>query len=85
MDESEAMYMGRVIPKEGFRAFVYGKENRRRIVESWDEFMCHVETGEWFSSPEELQAVEELESYETPNIVHMEFEEVKSNRKKARK
>lgn len=58
MNDSEVMYMGRKIPKEGFRAFVYGKDNRRKIAESWDEFIKLLATGDWFSS---IEALEERE------------------------
>ncbi len=75
MDDSEGTYLGRTVQKEGFRVFVYAKNDKRKLVNSWDEFIRHVETGEWFSSPEELQATEELD----------EFEEVKHAGKKARK
>ena len=55
----EVMYMGRKIPKEGFRAFVYGKDNRRKIAESWDEFIKLLATGEWFSNIEAFEAKED--------------------------
>ncbi len=90
MDESQVNYQGRVVQKHGFRAFVYAKENKRKLVESWDEFINHVSTGDWFSSPEELQATEELMEFaelvnNAPNDEVIMEEVHNRNRKKASK
>jgi hypothetical protein len=85
MDDSEGMYLGRMVPKEGFRVFIYGKDDKKKVVNSWDEFVNHMATGEWFSSPEELQATLELEEFDKPNVVHMDVEDKQLNRKKASK
>lgn len=92
MDESKVMYMGRMIPKEGFRAFVYGKDNRQKIVESWDEFLNHLATGDWFSSQKEADEKEELIEFadsilneQNDAVIMDKIHERERNRRKASK
>lgn len=47
-------YLGRQVSKEGFRAFVYGLENRRRLVNSWEDFEAHLASGIWFASVDDI-------------------------------
>jgi len=46
------IYCGRVIAKEGFRAFVYGIDNKQKLVESWKEFESVISSGIWFATKE---------------------------------
>ena len=41
-------YMGRHVPKDTFRAFVYSKDGEQKLVNSWDEFQIAIATGDWF-------------------------------------
>lgn len=46
---NEIIYNGKRMLKNHFRAFVYGADNQKKVVNSWDEYEKHVETGIWFS------------------------------------
>ena len=50
------LYRGRHVPKESFRAFVYGKDNSIRLAKSWDEYEILVSSGLWSS---EIKTIEE--------------------------
>lgn len=45
-------YDNRIVPKEGFRAFIYNVDGERRMANSWNEFQSYVQTGTWFSTKE---------------------------------
>lgn len=47
-------YLNRDVPKEGFRVYIYGRDGKQMLVNSWDEFKLHVFSGEWFASKEEV-------------------------------
>lgn len=53
MEGVPAVYLGRLVSKENFRAFVYAIDGGQRLVESWEEFEQHMETGLWFSTKED--------------------------------
>lgn len=44
------IYLGRTIPKEGFRAFIYSYNDEQKLVNSWDEYEKNIATGVWFST-----------------------------------
>lgn len=46
------LYDGRVVPKEGFRAFVYGPDNAQKLANSWIEYESLISSGLWFSTKE---------------------------------
>lgn len=48
-----AVYLGQIVDKEHFRAFIYGADGARKLVESWDDFEKHMATGIWFSTQED--------------------------------
>lgn len=50
------IYDNRVIPKAGFRAFIYGANGETKLVNSWEEFEAYVQTGVWFPNMEALNA-----------------------------
>lgn len=50
MDGKPAIYLGRIVSKENFRAFIYGASGTTRLVESWDEFESYMQTGLWFAT-----------------------------------
>jgi hypothetical protein len=56
MDGIPAMYLGRIVPKEGFRTNIYAPNGSQKIVESWEEFESHMESGTWFASKEDAKA-----------------------------
>lgn len=43
-------YQGRMVLKKGFRAFIYGYDDKSKLVNSWEEFQKHMESGEWFDT-----------------------------------
>jgi hypothetical protein len=54
MKGETVLYDNRVVPKEGFRAFVYGMEGKIKLVNSWQEFQDSVSSGLWFSSKDKV-------------------------------
>lgn len=39
-----------MIPKKGFRAYVYGFDNKTKLVNNWEEFQESIKSGIWFDS-----------------------------------
>lgn len=52
MEGQHVNYLGRVVPVEGFRAFVYGTDGAKKVVNSWSSFEDHIALGTWFATPE---------------------------------
>ena len=50
MNGAPATYKGRIVSKEHFRAYIYAPNGNKKLVESWDEFERHMETGLWFAN-----------------------------------
>lgn len=50
MKGTPAIYLGRIVDKKNFRAFIYGANGTRRLVESWEEFEANMQTGIWFAT-----------------------------------
>lgn len=48
IDENHVLYLGRVIPKSDFRVFIYGHDGALKLVDSYEEYEIHMETGNWF-------------------------------------
>jgi hypothetical protein len=57
MDGVPATYLGRIVSKEHFRVFVYSPDGNKKLVESWEEFEGHMQTGVWFATPEDAIVV----------------------------
>ena len=72
-------YQGRQVPRKGFRVFVYGKNDTKKLVNSFDEFESHIQSGNWYERIEELQDCTPIQ-----NSVK-QFDEVQKAQKKARK
>lgn len=43
-------YEGRIVPKAGFRVFVYGANGEKYLANSWQEFEKLMQSGIWFSN-----------------------------------
>lgn len=56
MKGTPAIYLGRIVPKENFRAFIYAMDGSKRLVESWDEFEANMQSGLWFATAEDAKA-----------------------------
>lgn len=55
MDSAPAIYLGRIVKKENFRAFIYGPNGTSKLVESWDDFENAMASGLWFATREDAQ------------------------------
>ena len=55
MNGTPAIYLGRIVEKKNFRAFIYGKNGERKLAESWDEFEANMQTGIWFARKEDAE------------------------------
>lgn len=55
MKGTPAVYLGRIVEKKHFRAFVYGPNGEKKLVESWDAFEACMESGLWFASTEDAE------------------------------
>lgn len=53
------IYLGKVVPKEGFRVFIYSPTEREKLVESWDDFEAHMATGLWFATQEDCMELKD--------------------------
>jgi hypothetical protein len=49
------LFDGRMVPIEGFRAFIYTPDGQSKVANSWDEYQEHISSGVWFGSKEEAQ------------------------------
>ena len=54
--EDLVKYLGRAVPRRGFRAYVYAADGRQKLVESYDEFDLFTHSEEWFATKEEAEA-----------------------------
>jgi hypothetical protein len=61
-------YLGKLVSRDHFRVFIY-KGNDKKLVNSYDEYVGNISTGEWFST------IHEAESKIQANVVSMEKEE----------
>ena len=54
--EEMVNYLGKAVPRRGFRAFIYATDGRQKIAESYDEFDLYTHSDEWFATKEEALA-----------------------------
>jgi hypothetical protein len=57
VEEAEELvpYLGKQVPRRGFRAFIYASDGRQKIAESYDEFDLFTHSDEWFATKEEAE------------------------------
>lgn len=55
LQEELVTYLGRAVPRKGFRAYIFASDGRKKIVESYEAFDLYVHSDEWFATPEEAQ------------------------------
>ncbi len=65
MDGVPALYKGRIVSKEHFRVFIYAHDGSQKLIESWDAFEVHMQTGLWFATPDEAAPQKEPEPKKT--------------------
>lgn len=56
MEGTPAIYLGRIVEKKNFRAFIYGPNGEQRLAESWEEFEANMQSGVWFATKEDAEA-----------------------------
>ncbi len=61
-DDTHVQYQDRLVPKAGFRAFIYrwNQELHKveaKLVNSWDKYELNISTKIWLSRKEEAQNV----------------------------
>lgn len=56
--KDKVLYLGRMVDKLTFRAFVYGADNTQKLAKSWIEFQALVSSGLWFAERPEDRVVE---------------------------
>ena len=54
MAGEHVIYQGRLIPKAGFRAFIYSYDNSQKLVNSWEEYEKNIATSVWFSTKKDV-------------------------------
>lgn len=56
--KDKVLYLGRMVDKLTFRAFVYGLDGSQKLAKSWNEFQALVSSGLWFAQTPENRVVE---------------------------
>lgn len=57
----QVLYQGRMVSRNGFRVYIYDKLGNRTLVNSYDDYLAHVSSDEWFDTkpnPEPIQIAE---------------------------
>jgi hypothetical protein len=55
MKDAPAIYLGQIVSKNNFRVFIYAPDGSQKLVESWDSYEKHMESGVWFATREDAQ------------------------------
>lgn len=55
MNETKADYLGRIVDKKHFRAFIYAPNGDSKLVETWDDFEAQISTGVWFDTKDKAE------------------------------
>lgn len=61
MNNSPAIYLGKIVSKENFRVFIYAPDGSQKLVESWGEYQSHMQTGLWFAEKDKIKIDVEVE------------------------
>lgn len=87
MNDEFVVYDNRTIQKEGFRAFIYSTNNISKLVNSWEEFERHMESGVWFTNKEDIEAIKNIEVKESvsdESVIEQKYDSRKSRRTKSK-
>ena len=57
MDNSLVKYLGRMVPRLGFRAYVYAEDGSSKLVDSYDAYQDAIASGVWFATVEDASAI----------------------------
>ncbi len=81
MEGTPAIYLGRLVPKSSFRTFIYAPDGSQKLVNSWEEFESHMQSGLWFAEKNaKLPVVEEAQ--EAQDIPFIKIEKPKKRKGK---
>lgn len=58
MHNEHVLYLGRMVPKKNFRAYVYDKDNNGKLVNTWTDYEEHLASGLWFSTKRNIDLIE---------------------------
>lgn len=72
MKDTPAIYNGRIVSKKNFRAFIHAPNGSKKLVDSWDEYEKHMETGLWFPDAESAQCAAIVPKEPEPEPVVLE-------------
>ena len=53
MKGTPAIYLGKIVSKKHFRAYVYASNGQKKLVESWEEFEASMQSGIWFANTDD--------------------------------
>lgn len=76
LSSSDVIYNGKRINKSGFRTFIYGYDGEKKIVNNWNEYEKHMETGLWFSCKDDVPKKEE-EKISTQDLIEKVKKKIK--------
>lgn len=65
MEGKQVVYQGRNIATDGFRAFIYGIDGSKKLMNSWDDYEFHIAQGIWFSNLDDVKAFNQLDEEKT--------------------
>ena len=55
MKDAPAIYLGQIVSKNNFRVFIYAPDGSQKLVESWDSYEKHMESGVWFATRDDAE------------------------------
>ncbi len=55
----EVTYLGRTFCCDHFRTWIFGKNDTKKLVESWEEYQDHINSGDWFATEQEAEVLKE--------------------------
>ena len=62
MNDQVAIYLDKIVDKKNFRVFVYGFNNLKMLVETWEAYQSAMKTGLWFAKEEDVKSTEKVKS-----------------------
>lgn len=54
---NHVLYNGRMVPKEGFRAYVFSFDGQKKIADSFEEFEELISSGVWFTHADKVPEI----------------------------
>ena len=60
MKGTPAKYLGKIVGKDNFRAYIYATDGAKKLIESWDDFEAHMATGLWFAKKSDASEIKKI-------------------------